>query len=913
MSMPVPTAPSFAFVHILFNSTSNWGGADVTPTCRDPVNPLNLLAPPCTLAWNISGNYYNNPSSIGVYAPIATAGNYSLTEQVLASLPPPAGETSRSNYAAVGAIFRSGGGTPGFVGSFAKSPITSGDFPTKHVTTCGSANTTDPRTQPLPQTDCSPNDYQHAYLPASDISTDYWTCLPRVQEGGNTQNPVWDTTPDWSKAGSADTLLAGFGGKPYYPGRTGTYPEGCNNINGVNYYHSDTQRCSNHLNAMTVSGQPLFMQLSLDGQQGDYMYSQLWWTYNPAYYPGAAITASSVTGNNASFTGAIGAKVTGTIGATVVGSVGSTLTNYKRTSGSNVLQPQSGWNSSGVVMVGDSVSGTGIPVGTTVAAVASSGTRTVTLSNNATSTDNNAPWSPYTIRSNKLYVTAMTNGTLFAGDTLSSGATGTVSFGGTTTIASNISAVTAAGSGSDVPSYYILSAANQGPIASGTSFNVQSTKLNVINVTAGSGALEKGAAISGTGVTAGTSILGNASVPYLPYTGTTGTGSNYPATYQLSGATGPTAGSISSTSTILTVASMTSGTLQKNDAVLGVGAVLVAAGTTITGNASFPYLPYTGTTGTGSNSPATYQLSGAAQHVDPGSLMQTPPVTTITLTGTPTPSSPPAVGTALGVTNATLTGCIGNTNGSCSGSTASCSGSGNKLRVCAVGGGVSLSVGSELYGSNVSANTTITGQTSGTTGGIGLYTVSSNQTVASSTIPVATFIPDSVTGSISGTTMTVTVAGGTPNLSAGDVLFGGGDPLATGILRTGIRPNTRIVARGSGTGGTGTYTITPSQTVGSGIIMARAAVVDTPTPTANSFTVSRPPATTLSGANICGGACPILLGEGMPKVGQVNLSNIVNYDDWSMGFACVKGIDPNNIQTVVNVMSKQGTWTELVQ
>ena len=192
MTMAVPTAPSFAFVHILFNSTSNWGGADVTPTCKD-TGTGSLIA--CTLAWNISGNYYNNPSSIGVYAPIATAGNYSLTEQVLASLPPPAGETSRSNYAAVGAIFRSGGGTPGFVGSFAKSPITSGDFPTKHVTTCGSANTTDPRTQPLPQTDCSPNDYQHAYLPASDISTDYWTCLPRVQEGGNTQNPVWDTTP----------------------------------------------------------------------------------------------------------------------------------------------------------------------------------------------------------------------------------------------------------------------------------------------------------------------------------------------------------------------------------------------------------------------------------------------------------------------------------------------------------------------------------------------------------------------------------------------------------------------------------------------------------------------------------------------------------------------------------------------
>jgi hypothetical protein len=55
------------------------------------------------------------------------------------------------------------------------------------------------------------------------------------------------------------------------------------------------------------------------------------------------------------------------------------------------------------------------------------------------------------------------------------------------------------------------------------------------------------------------------------------------------------------------------------------------------------------------------------------------------------------------------------------------------------------------------------------------------------------------------------------------------------------------------------------------------------------------------------------MGDGVHTLGEVTLSNIIDYDDWSSGFACVTGIDPSNIKTVVNVMSKQGTWSELVQ
>lgn len=784
MNMTVRNANSFAFVHILFNPTTNWGGSPVTPSCKD-TGSGSLTA--CTLAWNISGNYYNNPASIGVYAPIASPGIYSITEEVLTTLP---STDSRHNFAAVGAIFSSSSGAAAFVGSFAKSPTTSGAFPNKHVTSssCDTAlEMTNPRTQPLPASDCTFPDYQHAYLDSG------WTCNP---------SGVGNTTANWLNAGTADTLIAGFGGKPYYPGRTSAYPDGCANIDGVNYYHADTTRCSNHLNAMTVNGQPLFMQLSLDGQQGDYMYSQLWWTHNPAYYPSVG-TAST----GASFTGAIGASVTGTIGARVTGSVGATLTNYDSSYNSSThrttLVPN-GNNPSGskvgVVHVADTLYSSNcgntfsnaLPL--TVFSVSSGLTPTITLTGGANTTCNNKTFS---FSSNILEVataSSAANGTIYVGDTVTGNGiaanTTISSFGtatGNTTGTVNLSAFT-------------------GSTGGNISINVLSTRLNVRLVPTGSGALEIGAVISGTGVTGGPSISSYGS----------GGTANTPPTqglYNLSGATGPTGSqTMTSTSTILSVATMTSGALYASDPI----STGVAAGTTITGNALVPYLPYTGTTGTGSNSPATYKLSGAAQHVDPGTAMQTF-TKTVTLTGG-TPSSSPAVGTALAVVSGT-------------------------------------------------------GQ----------------------------FLPDIVTGSISGTTLTVTATTGSANLSAGDALFG-----------ANVQVNTTIVSRSTGTtGNTGTYTITPSQAVASGTIIARAAVASVAS--ANSFTVSRLPIPRLSGAQICGGLCPVLTSDGVHPVGEVGLSNIVNYDDWSSGFSCVKGINPANVLTVVNVMSSQGTWSEVVK
>jgi hypothetical protein len=98
-----------------------------------------------------------------------------------------------------------------------------------------------------------------------------------------------------------------------------------------------------------------------------------------------------------------------------------------------------------------------------------------------------------------------------------------------------------------------------------------------------------------------------------------------------------------------------------------------------------------------------------------------------------------------------------------------------------------IRIGQELTGTNIPFGTTVSSQLTGSTGGIGTYTVDTSSAV--------------VTGSISGTTLTVTgVTAGV--LIAGQVITGGT-----------ITPGTIVSGNVTGLGGVGTYTVNISQTV----------------------------------------------------------------------------------------------------
>lgn len=127
------------------------------------------------------------------------------------------------------------------------------------------------------------------------------------------------------------------------------------------------------------------------------------------------------------------------------------------------------------------------------------------------------------------------------------------------------------------------------------------------------------------------------------------------------------------------------------------------------------------------------------------------------------------------------------------------------LTVSAVSQG-ELAVGQLITGTGVEGGTYILSLGTGK-GGTGTYNLSTiNQQTVSSTAIGAPSVPApafSATASIAGTTMTVTAVG-SGQLRVGDQVFG-----------TGVTANTVITALGSGIGGTGTYTVNQSQTVGS--------------------------------------------------------------------------------------------------
>ena len=124
--------------------------------------------------------------------------------------------------------------------------------------------------------------------------------------------------------------------------------------------------------------------------------------------------------------------------------------------------------------------------------------------------------------------------------------------------------------------------------------------------------------------------------------------------------------------------------------------------------------------------------------------------------------------------------------------------SGTTLTVTAVTNGT-IAINQALFGLSVLQETVITALGTGT-GGIGTYTVNQSQTAASSQMNSAT-AGAVVTGSISGTTLTVTaVTSGT--LYVGQTIQG-----------STVTAETIITALGTGSGGAGTYTVNNSQTV----------------------------------------------------------------------------------------------------
>jgi hypothetical protein len=130
--------------------------------------------------------------------------------------------------------------------------------------------------------------------------------------------------------------------------------------------------------------------------------------------------------------------------------------------------------------------------------------------------------------------------------------------------------------------------------------------------------------------------------------------------------------------------------------------------------------------------------------------------------------------------------------------------SGTTLTASVVSSGT-LAVGQSVYGVGVTNETVITALGTGT-GGAGTYTVNLSQNVTS----------ESLNSTATGATFTATIAGTTMTVSA----------VATGTIYLGqtiqganVTAGTVVTALGTGTGGTGTYTLSVASTIGTGQTM----------------------------------------------------------------------------------------------
>jgi hypothetical protein len=130
--------------------------------------------------------------------------------------------------------------------------------------------------------------------------------------------------------------------------------------------------------------------------------------------------------------------------------------------------------------------------------------------------------------------------------------------------------------------------------------------------------------------------------------------------------------------------------------------------------------------------------------------------------------------------------------------------SGTTLTVTSVSSGT-IAINQSLYGVGILPETVITALGTGT-GGTGTYTINRSQTVASGSLSSAT-VGAVVTATITGTTMTVSA------VTSGVLHIG------QTVQGVGVTLGTIITALGTGTGGTGTYTLSVASTVATGVTM----------------------------------------------------------------------------------------------
>jgi hypothetical protein len=436
---------------------------------------------------------------------------------------------------------------------------------------------------------------------------------------------------------------------------------------------------------------------------------------------------------------------------------------------------------SGAVSVGDVVTGPGVVNGTVISSFGTGsggvGTYVISISQTTASTT-------ISTYSNGVGTYSVNNSQTVASTTLNSNSSELV----VTAVTNGVYNIGDTVSGTGVTAGTTITGFTEkflgtGSIGFQATGSISGTTLNIIGVVGG--IISVGDTITGAGITAGTTITG------------LGSGSGSTGTYTVNTSQTVTFVTINGSSTVLNVTAAVSGALVVGDFLSGQGVL------TNTKIATF-------STGTGGVGKYTINIS---QQILPQIIS-----TFSNTTGTYTISTPQnVVSTTITTTS-------------------------NYLNLTAVAGGL-FSVGDALSGTGVTSGTTIISYGTAT-GGVGSYGLSIAQTVSPTTI--------SATSNV----LYVTAVS-TGFVTVGDVVQG-----------SGVTGGTTVTALGTGTGGVGTYVVSASQLVASTSVTTLSKTLRITTVSYGSIQVGQ----TVSGTGITGGTTITALGTGTGGIGTYTIS-----------------------------------------
>lgn len=253
---------------------------------------------------------------------------------------------------------------------------------------------------------------------------------------------------------------------------------------------------------------------------------------------------------------------------------------------------------------------------------------------------------------------------------------------------------------------------------------------------------------------------------------------------------------------------------------------------------------------------------------------------------------------------------------------------GGKACVGDVMSNANFPVGTTIFSLNGSTSTS-TCVSAGSSGASIVSSQNATGNVSSATVADSTFVASGVTGSISvgtatlvatNTTISITQVisstsykiSPTMTISSGYIVQGSANSSVIKVNASDL-PSAVTWTDASGNSHNTFVRLYSTGSGGAGVLAANTTITNIDT-TNNTFTISPAATTPLVGATVCAGTCAFFnTPSSASTVTSFSITPSANTTQWSIGFMCMKNVDPTKIQAVSTTAITSRNWSEAVQ